>query len=250
MLAQSLDRVLLGTQLGARYVTYYTVPQNLVTRLSIVPNALTQTLFPRLSAVGRDHADVLTRQSLDFLSGVFTPIALVAIFVIEPFLHAWVGGEIATAAGPVGRILVVSIWLVGQASVTRILIQSQIGPAIAARVGLFELPIFVGMLWLGVVNFGLTGAAVAVAGRSLFDYGALLWLSHHRARATALHMTAHLVFLLGALWLTSFNVSLSTILGTGALMVVANLVWSIAVTSASRELVQALLVKISVRKRA
>ncbi|MEI6003557.1 oligosaccharide flippase family protein, partial [Paraburkholderia bengalensis] len=48
MVAESLDRVMLGTSLGARFVTYYTVPQNLVTRLNIVPTALQRTLFPRL----------------------------------------------------------------------------------------------------------------------------------------------------------------------------------------------------------
>ncbi len=54
MVADSLDKVFLGTSLGARFVTFYTVPQNLVTRLNIVPTALGRTLFPRLSAVCRD----------------------------------------------------------------------------------------------------------------------------------------------------------------------------------------------------
>ena len=102
MIADSLDRVMLGTSLGARFVTYYTVPQNLVTRLNIVPTALVRTLFPRLSAVGRADADTITQQSLEFLNGVFTPVALVAMLVLEPFLHLWVGNEIATRGGAGG----------------------------------------------------------------------------------------------------------------------------------------------------
>jgi O-antigen/teichoic acid export membrane protein len=247
-IADSLDRVLLGTHLGARFVTYYTVPQNLVTRLNIVPNALTRTLFPRLSAVGRNHADTLTQQALEFLNGVFTPVALMAMFLIEPFLHAWVGSEIATAAGPVGRILIVSVWLVGQASVTRILIQAQVNPAVAALVGLFELPIFAAALWFGIAHFGLSGAAVVVAGRALFDYGVLLWLSRIRARSTALDMFAHLVFLLGSLWLTRFVSGSAAAIATGVLIVAANLTWSFTMSPALRDLAGSLLMRLNLRR--
>ncbi|CAE6790975.1 hypothetical protein R75465_04503 [Paraburkholderia aspalathi] len=250
MIAESLDRVMLGTSLGARFVTYYTVPQNLVTRLNIVPTALVRTLFPRLSAVGRADADTITQQSLEFLNGVFTPVALVAMLVLEPFLHLWVGNEIATVAAPVGRIMIVAVWLVGQANVTRILIQSQVNPATAARVGLFELPLFAGALWLGITHFGLTGAAMAVAGRALFDYAVLLRLSAIRARQIALDMLAHLAFLLASLWLASFLPSLALAIVAGLLMVGANVAWSITMTPALRDLARSLLLRLNPRKSA
>ncbi|MEM5286928.1 flippase, partial [Paraburkholderia sabiae] len=218
VVAESLDRVMLGTSLGARFVTYYTVPQNLVTRLNIVPTAMQRTLFPRLSAVGRDDADVIMRQSLEFLNGVFTPVALVAMIVLEPFLRAWVGSEIADVAGPVGRILIISVWLVGQANLARILIQSQVHPASAARLGLFELPFFAGALWFGITHFGLTGAAVVVAARGLFDYVVLLRLSAIHARPIVLDMCAHLVFLVGTLWLATLLSSLPMAIAAGALV--------------------------------
>ena len=113
MIADTLDRVMLGAGMGAKFVTYYTVPQNLVTRLNMLPNALVRTLFPRLSAVGRDHADTLARQSLEFLNGVFTPVGIVAIFALAPFLTLWVGADLAAHSAPVGRVLVISVWLVG-----------------------------------------------------------------------------------------------------------------------------------------
>lgn len=166
MIADTLDRVMLGAGMGAKFVTYYTVPQNLVTRLNMLPNALVRTLFPRLSAVGRDHADTLARQSLEFLNGVFTPVGIVAIFALAPFLTLWVGADLAAHSAPVGRVLVISVWLVGQASVTRILIQSQVNPARAAFAGLVEMPFFVGGLWFGIHHFGLIGAAVVVAARA------------------------------------------------------------------------------------
>ena len=162
------------------------------------------------------------------------------MFVLEPFLHLWVGNEIATVAAPVGRIMIVAVWLVGQANVTRILIQSQVNPATAARVGLFELPLFAAALWFGITHFGLTGAAVAVAGRALFDYAVLLRLSAIRARPIALDMLAHLAFLLVGLALGTLIDAIANPLhavAAAALLAGANAAWSIATRPALRSVV-------------
>ncbi|WP_118181632.1 flippase [Paraburkholderia phosphatilytica] len=250
MVADSLDRVLLGTSLGARFVTYYTVPQNLVTRLNIVPNALVRTLFPRLSAVRRERADELARQSLEFLNAAFTPVALVATIALEPFLRLWVGNAIADEAAPVGRILVIGVWLVGQASVTRILIQSQNNPAAAARVGLVELPVFAVLLWFGIRHFGLTGAALAVVARALFDYVALLWLTRIQMRPIVLDMLPHLVFLAASLYLASLVPTPAMAAVAGVLMASANVGWSVSTTPALRELARSLLLRLNPRRSA
>jgi len=119
MITDSLDRVLQGANLGARLVTYYTVPQNLVTRLNMLPNSLVRTLFPRLSAIKRDHADAMVRQSLEFLNGVFTPIALFVMLVLAPFL--WVSVELA-------RTYITGFpWaLLGTAQVNKAMLQNEI----------------------------------------------------------------------------------------------------------------------------
>jgi O-antigen/teichoic acid export membrane protein len=249
-IAESLDRVMLGTGLGARFVTYYTVPQNLVMRLNMVSTAFVRTLFPRMSAVRRDHAGTIAQQSLEFLNSAFTPIAIVTMFALEPFLRLWVGNDLAVQAAPVGRILVISVWLIGQANVTRILIQSQANPAAAARVALFELPLLAAGLWFGIRHFGVAGAAVAVAARSLFDYAVLLWLSAVRARPILFDMLPHLAFLLGSLYLASFLSSLAIAIAAGAVIVLANVGWSLTMTPAVRELARSLLLRLNPRKSA
>jgi O-antigen/teichoic acid export membrane protein len=141
----------------------------------------------------------MVQQSLEFLNGVFTPIALFVMLVLAPFLHLWVGQEIAIASAPVGRVLIIGVWLVGQASVTRIMIQSQINPATAARIGVVQLPFFVTALWFGIAHFGPIGAASVVVLRSLADYGLLLWTSRIHARPIAADMLMHLAFLIAGL---------------------------------------------------
>ncbi|WP_250468640.1 oligosaccharide flippase family protein [Caballeronia sp. GAFFF2] len=250
MLTDSLDRVLLGAHLGARFVTYYTVPQNLVTRLNMLPNAMVRTLFPRLSSIDRSDAGKMAATSLEFLNGVFTPLAIFAMLVLEPFLHVWIGADLAIASAPVGRILVIGVWLVGQASVTRILIQSKINPASAARAGLFQLPFFVALLWFGIQRYGPVGAASVVALRALADYAVLLWLTRVRATPIALDMLAHLAFLLAGLVLGYLIDALAHPLyaiSAAALLALVDAGWSVVTRPALRAFLLAVLRKAGAR---
>ncbi len=228
MVADTLDRVMLGARLGAKYVTYYTVPQNLVTRFNMLPNALVRTLFPRLSVVERMHADTLAQQSLQLLNTIFTPVMLVAIFVLGPFLTLWVGPQLAASSTLVGQVLIISVWLVGQTGVIRILIQSQINPARAACAGLVSLPFFAGALWWAIGRFGLIGAATVVTLRALIDYGVLLYLSAIRRRPLVLDMAVHLCFLLvGFYWAHTLTGALIASMA-GVVTLVFNLAWSLS----------------------
>ena len=153
-IAGSLDRVLVGAILGARFVTYYATPQNLVQRLNMLPSAMLRSLFPRLSAASRTDADDLARDALGFLNGAFTPCMIVALFALAPFLTLWLGAPIAAASAPVGRILVLGVWLAGQSGILGILIQAQANPAYVARVSWLQLPFFVAALWFATHVFG------------------------------------------------------------------------------------------------
>ncbi|MEJ8798013.1 flippase [Trinickia caryophylli] len=250
MVGDTLDRVLLGAGLGARFVTYYTVPQNLVTRLNMLPNALVRTLFPRLSAIERDHADVLVRQALEFLNGVFTPIMIVAMLALGPFLNLWVGSELANASVNVGRVLIISVWLVGQAGVTRLLIQSQIDPARAAWIGIIELPLFAAILMFGISHFGLTGAATIVVMRSLVDYAVLLYLSKIHARPIVLDMIGHLAFLGLAGYLAHAVTNLAALAALAAGLAGTNLAWSVSTSPSLRGMARALVLRVNARRSA
>jgi O-antigen/teichoic acid export membrane protein len=244
IVTESLDRVLLGAVLGARPLTYYSVPKNLVTRLNIVPLALIRALFPRLSVVNREHAQALTQQSLEFLNGAFTPIAIFAMLAVGPFLQQWVGNEIASVSAPIAQILIVAVWLLGQAETTRVLIQSQLNPATAALASFLQLPAYMVMLWFAIKRFGLPGVAVANIVRTMFDYVILLWLSHIPARPIVLDMLAHLAFLLVGLWLANSMLTPSVTLAAGIFLVAVNVVWSLAMSPGLRGLGRSLLLRL------
>ena len=45
----TMDRMLIGSLLSAEAVAFYTVPFNMVSRMSVLPGALAASLFPKLS---------------------------------------------------------------------------------------------------------------------------------------------------------------------------------------------------------
>ena len=238
MIAQTLDRMLVGTLLGARAVAYYATPQNLVTRLNILPGAMLRTLFPRLSASTREDADELARSALALLNGVFTPCVIVAMFALEPFMHVWLGAHMATMSAPFGRVLIVGVWLAGQSSILGILIQAQSHPAQAARVSWVQLPFFVTALWFGIHRFGVMGAAVVVVIKALCDYAAFLYFAELHLRSIAGNMVTHIAFLGAALFLASELSTLPAMVAAAWVLVAANLAWSLYESAMLRELVR------------
>ncbi|TAL55048.1 oligosaccharide flippase family protein [Pandoraea sp.] len=248
MIGDTLDTVMLGMTLGARFVTYYTVPQKLVTRLNLVALSLTRTLFPRLVACEREHADQIVRTSMTFLTTLFTPLAIVCIFAIGPFLSLWIGHDLSIVSSPVGRILIVAIWVSGQSNVLRVLIQAQKNPATLAHLGLIELPFFGALLWFATSNFGITGASIVVVIRGLIDYGILLRLSHMGARRLVPSMLTHFAFLVASVLLADSLDSPALLGAVGLVMLAANVGLSFYRLASLRIMAQTLFGRLNLRK--
>jgi O-antigen/teichoic acid export membrane protein len=237
-IAGTLDRVLVGAILGARFVTYYATPQNLVTRLNMLPSAMLRTLFPRLSATSRDDAHKLARDALAFLNGVFTPCMIVALFALKPFLVVWLGAPIAEASAPVGRVLVISVWLAGQSGIIGILIQAQANPASVARVSWLQLPVFAAALWGATHVFGIIGTGVVVVAKALCDYVAYLYFARVHVRSIVGNMLGHLAFIGAAFGFAGLSMSLAAAAAAALALVAANLALSLHQSAELRKLVR------------
>jgi O-antigen/teichoic acid export membrane protein len=226
MIASTLDRVLVGALLGARFVTYYATPQNLITRLNLLPVAMVRTLFPRLSAVSRADADALAHSALAFLNGALTPCLIVAMFALKPFLLLWLGPMVAAAA-PVACVLILAVWVGGQAGILGILIQAQTSPAYVAGVSWMQLPLFAGALYGGIHWFGIMGAAVVVVLKAMVDYGMLLYFARLHVGSIVRNMLGHLAFLLVALALAESISALPSLIAAAFVLACANLALSL-----------------------
>jgi O-antigen/teichoic acid export membrane protein len=157
----TLDRMLIAALLNVQAVTYYTVPYNLVTCVSMLPGALSSSLFPRFSRAENGEGKHLAERGLHLLVAVMTPITVIGIALLPLFLTHWISPEFSRHGAVVGMILLAGIWINGLAYIPYGLLQGQGRPDITAKLHLIELPFFLLLLWGGIHWLGLAGAALA-----------------------------------------------------------------------------------------
>ena len=170
-----VDRFVIGAVLGAVAVAVYTIPYQLAKQIQILPSALTNALFPKISAATADEQAAYSRNATFALASLISLPVLGAIFLIEPALQLWVGNSIGGQAAPVGRILLVGFWANAFAMIPYTGLQASGRPDLVTKVLLIEIPPYFLLLYLGLTYFGVPGAALALAARSVIDYGLLSW---------------------------------------------------------------------------
>lgn len=194
-----LDRFAISATLGAKAVTYYTVPFQLVQRSAIIPGALASAVFPRLAAAGPEEGVSLGHLAIGSLAVVMTPIMLTGVFLIEPFLGWWLSPEFAAQAARVGQILFLGYWVNAFAVIPFMQLQAGGRPDLVAKCHLAEVLPYLLSLYAGLHFFGLVGAAAAFSLRTAADCLLLMhWSGHLKQRLVLLCVPA-LVMLLGLL---------------------------------------------------
>ncbi len=199
----SVDRLLIGSQIGLSAVAHYTVPYNLVTKFQILPASLMRTLFPRFSLLEWEECAPIARQAVSGLAAITLPLTVAAVIVIKPFLSVWIDARFAEVAAPVGEILLIGVWINSLAWVPAVMLQGQGRPAIVAKLHAMELVPYVTILWIGMAWAGLQGAAWAWVLRVAVDALLMFWASGLRARVfsvlwiglaliAAVHLAVHL----------------------------------------------------------
>lgn len=179
----TVDRVVIGAVRGAQAVTVYAVPSNLVNRIGIVPLSLARTLFPRLSLLESDSAALVLRQAVLALLVLMTPLSVVTMFALEPFLRLWIGEALAPEASRVGQIVLLGAFASATASVPYTYLQARGRPDLPAKFHLLELVPYLALLWVGLRFAGIEGAAWATTFRMTVDACLLCWRASLPRRA-------------------------------------------------------------------
>ncbi len=174
-----IDRLVIGARLGVAAVTVYTVPFNLTQRFTYLPYALSTTLFPRLSKAQGEDAKDLMRQAVTALTAIQTPMIVLAILLMHPFLNVWLGADLAAKMAPVAIILLLGIWINGPSYPSYAFLQAIGRPDILTKFYLIQLIPFLIGLWLLIKWFGIYGAAIAWSFRMLVD--AIAWFAVSRS---------------------------------------------------------------------
>ena len=175
-----LDRFTIGAMLSASAVTDYTVPYQLANRTSMLSGSLVGALFPRLSSASPEEREALAdRASLSVLA-LLSPLFLAGIYIMQPFLHLWVGQKVGPEAPYVGRFILLGMWANALALIPFTRLQASGRPDLVSKILIAEIPPYLLMLYGGIHFFGLAGSAAAAALRWLMDYCLLTWMAGRR----------------------------------------------------------------------
>lgn len=169
------DRFIIGAQVGMVAVTAYTVPYNLVMRSTMLPSSLQTALFPRFAMQEPADAGALATRTIVTIGALMTPIVVLGLLLLKPFMIFWVGTGLAERAAPVGQILLVGIWVNALAGIPYTYLQSRGRPDLPAKFHVLELIPYIAILWLLIELIGIAGAAWAWDLRVLADTMLLFW---------------------------------------------------------------------------
>ncbi len=163
------DRFVIGALVGMEAVAAYTIPFNLVTRIAALPASFQNALFPRFALLDAAPARLLQERAARLVACLMTPLLVIALLLLRPFMTLWIGPALAARAVPVGQILVLGLWFSTLGFVPFSFLQSRGRPDLPAKLHVLELLLYAPALYLLTRHYGAAGAAWAWGGRALAD---------------------------------------------------------------------------------
>lgn len=257
-----LDRFLIGSILTIAAVAYYTAPYEAVIRLSIIAASLTMTLFPAFSALeGRKdekRLGMLFARSVKYVLLTTGPVVVIVWLFAGEILNIWLGIDFASESKATMQILAIGILANSLALIPFSLLQGIGRPDIPAKFHLIELPIYIGVAWILLSRYGITGAAEAWTLRVALDgfllFGAtfkVFGFSHSlfKTNGTTLAWISLLVLGLTGYGLKTVVSALSiysqSVLITGLLILFALFTWKFVLDGSDRRAI----INVTKRKR-
>jgi len=167
-----VDRLFVGWQVSSSAVAYYSTPQEIVTKLAIIPSALTSVLFPRFSArfssAGNEIKGIYYSSVIGISLIILIPSAVLSVWSHE-IMSMWISTEFAHASSSLLAVFSWGMFIACIATIPFTLIQSAGGAKLTAMFHFVEFPIFIGLLYFLLNSYGAIGAAYAWFLRNLMD---------------------------------------------------------------------------------
>lgn len=232
------DRFVIGTLLTVSAVTFYTVPYDMVLRLTVVGSAVTSVLFPTFSALfARDRAAIAPAYlwGLRTVALIAAPLALGVLLLAPEGLLLWLGPTFASQSAPLLRWLTVGVFISCLVQVPFALIQASGRPDLTAKLHLLELVPYLALLWLLVGKAGITGAALAWTSRVTLDAVLILlvgrWVfPEGKAASVGIGAAMGIAWVAGVVFQAPFPLSARLVFLVGFGLIYTLVVWRYGLT--------------------
>jgi len=165
----TIDRMVIGAQLGAIAVAAYTIPFQIISRLQLVPQSLVNVLFPRLSLSEGQKARRVAFFYSVAMTAFFAPVVVGLIYIIEPLLQLWLGDNLDPQSVQVGTWLLFAFYVTAIAHTVVVYLQSQAQGAFVAKFQLGEMLPYCVIVLLCASKYGLMGVVGAFLVRRIIE---------------------------------------------------------------------------------
>lgn len=166
------DRFLIGFLVSATAVAYYTTPQEMITKIWIIPGAITAVIFPLFAAFSIEQSGKkkdLFINSIAVLYVLVLPISSLVYYFSGEILTMWLDKEFSKNSYILLMVFSFGIYFNCLAHIPYTYIQSINRAKLTALIHLFEFPSYMLVLWWATKSYGEVGAVSAWLIRILID---------------------------------------------------------------------------------
>ena len=167
-----MDRFLIGALISAAAIAYYATPYEVVTKLLLIPGALTGVLFPAFSAnylSNRNFTKEMLLRAVKYTFILIYPVVLLIITFANEGMSLWLGKQFAENSSLILQFLALGILFNSMAYIPFTFLQGIKRPDIPAIVNLIELPLYLLAMWIAIKQKGINGAAFVWMVRMIID---------------------------------------------------------------------------------
>ena len=175
------DRFILSNVVGASRVAFYTAPSEAVARMSVIPGAVSRTIFPLFSKM-QGEATSAARTAFRGLLVVCILIALPVFVFSEQILTLWLGAPYGAESSLILKVLLVGFVFNAVAQVPYSRLQAHGLAKTTALIHLWELVPYLAVLAVLLNLYGVLGAAIAWTLRVSADFFVLQFFSKRLER--------------------------------------------------------------------
>jgi O-antigen/teichoic acid export membrane protein len=177
------DRIVIGGALSMTALTYYAIPQELISRVGLLSTSVAAVLVPAFGALGgaRDMVRVRTLlgRAMRYVLLASLPAMGLAFMVAPDAMRLWLGEPAAGRSVPVLRFLLAGAALQMISIVPHTLVQGLGRMDLTTKAQVAGAGLYLAAIVVFVRRYGIEGVAVAWSGRVLVSSALLFWAAHH-----------------------------------------------------------------------
>lgn len=183
-----IDRFIIGIVIGPQAAAYFVTPQEVATKVSLIPMAVSSAIFPNFAASGqkeaKDVASQINRYSA--LNGIITffPALAIALFSHE-IISLWIGAEFANSTSIYLSIFAFGCFVNSLAHVPLTYIIARNGSKKGSLLYFCEAVVYAFAIYAAALHSGLLACVWVWLARIVFDtlafYLMAIWQTRSRS---------------------------------------------------------------------